>query len=313
MTAQKEELVNGPQRVSYREKENITRKEDANKVKGKTIAIIIALFLVAANVVTACMYSIPYYKDNKDAIMALIGKKDEMVSKEIVAEGNTFRARQQGEARNQNTDTEEIEEGNMQNTLSSKDTYIWPDFAHASIFYMMADEDEEYIYFLYQPNMEWKNADVKSLTGSIYRMKKGDASSEQQLILSVNKNGIESIASFTLAGDYIYFSVMESPNNYSYYRIPKEGGTSEYLFEGGFSYLDADYGVVFCNFFETGEIGSYDESDQSFLLMSQIDWLGGFDAMAGAHQSFSVYAPFSVLDGKMYLGGEVDSISYYGY
>ena len=65
MTAQKEELVNGPQRVSYREKENITRKEDANKVKGKTIAIIIALFLVAANVVTACMYSIPYYKDNR--------------------------------------------------------------------------------------------------------------------------------------------------------------------------------------------------------------------------------------------------------
>ncbi len=208
-------------------------------------------------------------------------------------------------------ESEKIEETEEKNGTVETDYKLgWPDFPHVSEFYMLADEDENYMYMLQQDNPEWKQSGYLP-TGEIYRLDKNVDSPQMEKIIAL-EGYVNAISAFTLMDEYIYYAVNYDNMLFGYFRIPKEGGESEFLFTSGYGNMQTYEGKIYILLRDTKELRIYDpqEGSQETILVNT-DGLFDFQN-AGAKSEIGLFSPFSIYQGYLYYGGIMDQNYYYG-
>ena len=184
-------------------------------------------------------------------------------------------------------------------------------FPHANLYYMLADSDDQFIYTIHQRDPHWK-FQMEGARGDIYRVNKDGSYDGMEKIINFN----ESISAIAVEGNYIYYatSLMKSENGqdrYGFFRVPKKGGSAEFLFENEFSYIRAYDGKLYFVFPEQSLIGILNPKDRS-IDYKAIDVTQIADIMSGGSKSnFHCFTPFSVYDGKLYFGGYFEQTCFY--
>ncbi len=187
-------------------------------------------------------------------------------------------------------------------------------FGHASLFHVLAAEDDAYVYTLHQSDPNWKFS-MEGIKGAIYRIPKGSVGSAEKII---DPNGNESsVASLAVLGDDLYFAVdlgkvKSGVSQYGYFKIPKSGGEAEHLFTDELSYMQSYGDKIYFLFRESMKIGHYDPQDKA-LKYEAIDTAKLVDPkLGGAKSEFSLFMPFSIYNDELYFGGLFD-VQYHYY
>jgi len=183
-------------------------------------------------------------------------------------------------------------------------------FPHASLYYMLSDVDDEYIYTIHQSDPMWKYS-MEGIKGDIYRIKKDGSKSQMEKIIALSSQP-ESIASIAVAGKYIYYSVSLNKNLngvdlYGFYRIPKTGGTAEFLFEEEFSFMRAYQDKIHFLFREKKNLAVLDCKTKKLDYLT-LDTEKVLAEMLGAgwQNKGYLFTPFSVYQNKVYYGGYLE-------
>lgn len=190
-----------------------------------------------------------------------------------------------------------------------------PRFGHAILFYMLADEDEDYVYALHQDYVNWKYS-MEGIYGDLYRIPKNEKDAVPEKILDI-AGPEDEITAFAVLGENIYFAINlhhteSGVDQFAYYKIPKTGGTAEYLFTDEGSFIRSYKGKVYFLFRERNQLCSYDPSTDN-RHYEALDLSTLYDVMSGgARSEFTLFMPFSIYDGCVYLGGMFDYKYYYG-
>ncbi len=184
-------------------------------------------------------------------------------------------------------------------------------YPEVSLYRMLAVEDDEYVYTIHQRDAQWKFSE-QTVRGSIYRFSKKDIGRPLEKIISPQGNE-DAITSIALLGDYLYFGVDDLNDTSAYFRIPKAGGTAEYLFSQEPSFLQAYEGRIYLLFRESMAYASFLPNDPRKLETTKIDTTQLYDVSSGgARSQFTLFTPFAVRDGAIYLGGLFDGMGHYG-
>lgn len=303
-------------------------KQHKKPVRNKktTILLIAAMILVALTVIFVCIFIIPHFQeqnsqsnqngewlDIENQVSDSMNKETQQYESKLSAGVGTVL--DDSDVMNQTNNREASNETEETQEIAAELYEQWPNFPQVNIYYMYAKEDAEYVYFLRMDDQNWRDRTPESNMGSLYRMPKDNASGEIEKVLAPSMDGLANIVSFTIGGNYIYYCTTEG-DVFSYFRIPKDGGICEYIFSSDFSYLSYydEKLYLLCKNWDTGmtEIRAWDATTKEFKTES-VSCMDGFGAIGGAHQEFEVFAPFSVLDGKMYIGGCMDYKVYHGY
>ncbi|WP_156900554.1 hypothetical protein [Anaerovorax odorimutans] len=206
-------------------------------------------------------------------------------------------------------------------------------FSHTSLYSLLADEDEDYIYtinqsepYLFtqgdeemktyeyieqQTDPNWRPS-TYNIGGEIYRIKKNDKNAVPEKIISLGDD-IKTASSIAVIGNYIYFSskINNDTNQYAYFKAPKKGGEVEHIFDEDEAFMRGYEGDLYLLFSDRNEYGCFNTKKEEMKYVN-IDTTKLCDVLSGGAKSeFHMFKPFSICDDEMYLGGSYDYIAYY--